>query len=187
MTLLDTDVFVDIALDRRLYSQIRPRSVWTEQSNGAESACIAWHSVSHLYYLVTPSRGGVQTRDFIVQLTRCGGRRRHRSPPVCRRASNVGLGRCYAGSSRPGLRGSVYRDTEHQRLCPVSDPCGQPGRGAQRTVLKAGEACKPGAGRCGQGATRPTDLERPSDAARSADRVPPPLGGVGSVENPYLR
>lgn len=38
--------------------------------HGAESAAIAWHSVSNLYYLVAPSRGGVSTRDFIVELTR---------------------------------------------------------------------------------------------------------------------
>ena len=37
---------------------------------GAEDASIAWHSVSNLYYMVAPARGGVRTRDFIVHLTR---------------------------------------------------------------------------------------------------------------------
>ena len=38
--------------------------------HGAESAHIAWHSVSNFYYIVAPSHGGVSTRDFIVELTR---------------------------------------------------------------------------------------------------------------------
>lgn len=38
--------------------------------HGAKSAFIAWHSVSNLYYLVAPARGGISTRDFIVELTR---------------------------------------------------------------------------------------------------------------------
>ena len=39
-------------------------------SRACENASIAWHSVSNLYYLVAPARGGVRTRDFIVHLTR---------------------------------------------------------------------------------------------------------------------
>jgi hypothetical protein len=43
--------------------------------HGAESACIAWHSVSNLYYIVAPApaRGGVSTREFIAELTRFVG------------------------------------------------------------------------------------------------------------------
>ena len=69
MILLDTDVLIDVALDRRPHSG--PASELLDQvEHGAESAYIAWHSVSNLYYLVAPSRGGVDTRDFILQLTR---------------------------------------------------------------------------------------------------------------------
>ncbi len=69
MILLDTDVLIDIALDRRPHSG--PATELLDRiEHGAESAYIAWHSVSNLYYIVAPARGGVNTRDFIVELTR---------------------------------------------------------------------------------------------------------------------
>ena len=69
MILLDTDVLIDIALDRRPHSG--PATELLDRiEHGAESAHIAWHSVSNLYYIVAPARGGVSTRDFIVELTR---------------------------------------------------------------------------------------------------------------------
>ena len=67
--LLDTDVLIDVALDRLPHSG--PASDLLDRiENGSESACIAWHSVSNLYYLVAPARGGMNTRDFIVELIR---------------------------------------------------------------------------------------------------------------------
>ena len=67
--LLDTDVLVDVALDRVPHSG--PSSELLDRiERGPESVCIAWHSVSNFYYLVSPSRGGESTRDFIVELTR---------------------------------------------------------------------------------------------------------------------
>ena len=69
MILLDTDVLIDIALDRRPHSG--PATELLDRiEHGAESAYIAWHSVSNLYYIVAPARGGVSTREFIVELTR---------------------------------------------------------------------------------------------------------------------
>ncbi len=69
MILLDTDVLIDIALDRHPHSA--PAVELLDRiEHGAENACIAWHSVSNLYYLVAPARGGVSTRDFILELTR---------------------------------------------------------------------------------------------------------------------
>ena len=69
MILLDTDVLIDVALDRHPYSG--PASqILDRVEHGAESACIAWHSVSNLYYLIAPSRGGVSARCFIMELTR---------------------------------------------------------------------------------------------------------------------
>ena len=69
MILLDTDVLIDVALDRRPYSD--PASELLDRiEHGAEAAFIAWHSVSNLYYLVAPALGGVSARDFIVELTR---------------------------------------------------------------------------------------------------------------------
>ena len=68
MILLDTDVLIDVALDRHPHSG--PSSELLDQiEQGAESAYIAWHSVSNLYYIVAPARGGLSARDFIVELT----------------------------------------------------------------------------------------------------------------------
>ena len=72
MMLLDTDVLIDIALDRRPHSD--PASEILDRiEHGSVSAYIAWHSVSNLYHIVSPSRGGVNTRDFIAHLTRFVG------------------------------------------------------------------------------------------------------------------
>ena len=69
MILLDTDVLVDIALDRRPFSE-SASELLDRIEHGAEAAYIAWHSVSNLYYLIAPTFGGVNARDFIVELTR---------------------------------------------------------------------------------------------------------------------
>ena len=69
MMLIDTDVLIDIALDRRPHSE--PASELLDRiERGTHSAYIAWHTVSNFYYLVAPSRGGTNARDFIVELTR---------------------------------------------------------------------------------------------------------------------
>ena len=69
MILLDTDVLIDIALDRRPHSE--PASELLDRiERGAHSAYVAWHTVSNFYYLVAPSSGGMNARDFIVDLTR---------------------------------------------------------------------------------------------------------------------
>ena len=69
MILLDTDVLIDVALDRRPHSD-SASELLERIEHGAEAAFIAWHSVSNLYYVVTPVLGGVSARDFIVELTR---------------------------------------------------------------------------------------------------------------------
>ena len=72
MIFIDSDVLIDIALDRHPHSG--PASDLLDAiESGAETACIAWHSVSNLYYLVAPTRGGVSTRDFILELTQLVG------------------------------------------------------------------------------------------------------------------
>lgn len=69
MMLLDTDVLVDVALDRLPYAE--PAAELLDRiEHGSHSACIAWHSVSNLYYLVAPSTGEVSARDFVADLTR---------------------------------------------------------------------------------------------------------------------
>ena len=60
MLLIDTDVLIDVALDRKPHSdsacklldrlELRPRS-----------ALIAWHTASNFYYLVASKRGAADT------------------------------------------------------------------------------------------------------------------------------
>ena len=69
MILLDTDVLIDVALDRKPHVEasaelltlleIRPRM-----------AFVAWHTLSNFYYLVSPTRGQNDAREFLVELTR---------------------------------------------------------------------------------------------------------------------
>ena len=68
MILLDTDVIIDVALDRRPYAD--PTSELLDRiERGAEAAYIAWHTVSNFYYIVAPAVGDATARDFIVDLT----------------------------------------------------------------------------------------------------------------------
>ena len=69
MILIDTDVLIDIALDRQPHSE-QSSKLLERIENGSERACIAWHSVSNLYYVVAPSRGDIIARNFIVDLVR---------------------------------------------------------------------------------------------------------------------
>ena len=69
MILLDTDVLIDVALDRHPHAD--PAAELLDRiEHGAEAAFIAWHSVANFYYLVAPALGGVNARDFIGDLTR---------------------------------------------------------------------------------------------------------------------
>ena len=52
------------------YARSRGVSLSSLIEQGAERAFIAWHTVSNLHYIVAPAIGGVDARDFIVELTR---------------------------------------------------------------------------------------------------------------------
>ncbi len=67
MILLDTNVLIDVALDRDPHSATA-YDLLDRIELGSESASIAWHSVSNLYYIVRPVRGDVTTREFIHDL-----------------------------------------------------------------------------------------------------------------------
>ena len=69
MILMDTDVLIDVALDRHPHSG--PASELLDRiERGRERAFIAWHTISNFYYLVARRQGGASARDFIVDLTR---------------------------------------------------------------------------------------------------------------------
>lgn len=65
--LIDTDVLIDLALDRKGYADAAGALLDVlEQRPGR--AFVAWHSVSNFYYLVLPERGRAKTRQFLVDL-----------------------------------------------------------------------------------------------------------------------
>ncbi len=67
--LIDTDVLIDVALDRRPHSG--PSSEFLDRvEHGSRRAFVAWHTLSNFYYLVTSARGDADTRDFISELVR---------------------------------------------------------------------------------------------------------------------
>ena len=72
MILLDTDVLIDVALDRQPHST-SAMELLDRIEHGAEGACVAWHTLANFYYLVRPVRGGQKTRAFILELLRFVG------------------------------------------------------------------------------------------------------------------
>ena len=65
--LLDTDVLIDVALDRTPHSE--PAAIlldWCEQHPG--NAYVAWHSIANAYYLIRPNRGHGDAKSYILDL-----------------------------------------------------------------------------------------------------------------------
>ena len=67
--LIDTNILVDVALDRRPFSEAASDLLKFLQQ-GTVSTYISWHTVSNLYYVVAPAVGGIETREFIVDILR---------------------------------------------------------------------------------------------------------------------
>lgn len=69
MILLDTDVLIDLALDRDPHAG--PAAELLDLLERRQRrAFVAWHTLSNFYYLVSPIRGKREARDFLVDLTR---------------------------------------------------------------------------------------------------------------------
>ena len=69
MILIDTDVLIDLALDRDPHAG--PASELIDYLEiRRRRAFVAWHSLSNFYYLVSPTRGRKSTQEFLVGLTR---------------------------------------------------------------------------------------------------------------------
>ena len=68
MMLLDTDVLIDVALNR--HPHVQPASELLDRmEQGIPRGCVAWHSLSNLYYIASAALGGADVRDFILELT----------------------------------------------------------------------------------------------------------------------
>ena len=69
MILIDTDVLIDLALDRDPHAG--PAAALLDHlERWPRRAFVAWHSLSNFYYLVSPHRGKQSTRAFLLDLTR---------------------------------------------------------------------------------------------------------------------
>lgn len=65
--LLDTDVLIDVALDRMPHSADAAALLdRLEQRPG--TAFLSWHTISNFYYLVSPIRGAGAARKFVLDL-----------------------------------------------------------------------------------------------------------------------
>lgn len=67
--LVDTDVLIDVALDRRPYVE-DAAALLDALEQGQASGFMAWHTIANLHYLVAPKRGGANAKAFLVELTR---------------------------------------------------------------------------------------------------------------------
>ena len=68
MILFDTDVLLDVALDR--YPHADASSAFLARiADGASAGFVSWHTVSNLFYLIARARGAANARSFVVGLT----------------------------------------------------------------------------------------------------------------------
>lgn len=67
IVLVDTDVLVDLALERHPYVD-DAAALLDMVERGAARGFVAWHTVSNFYYLVSARRGAAATRRFIDEL-----------------------------------------------------------------------------------------------------------------------
>ena len=65
--LLDTDVIIDVALDRQSHVEFSASIIDLAETHKI-NAYIAWHSIANFYYLVSSASGDKKTRLFIKQL-----------------------------------------------------------------------------------------------------------------------
>ena len=66
--LIDTDVLLDVALDRTPHSEASARVLEVVETGSIE-AVVAWHTISNLYYLLASSSPRKQALAFIRDLS----------------------------------------------------------------------------------------------------------------------
>ena len=66
IVLLDSDVLIDLALDRRPHSGPSGALIDALERRPG-SGFIAWHTISNFYYLVAPGRGRDVAREFLLR------------------------------------------------------------------------------------------------------------------------
>ncbi len=69
IVLVDTDVLLDLALDRAPYAE-DAAALLDRLERGPSRGVVAWHTLSNFYYLVAPRRGRADARRFLAELCR---------------------------------------------------------------------------------------------------------------------
>jgi len=69
LILLDTDVLIDVALDRAPHADASAGLVELLERR-SRMAFVSWHTLSNLYYLTRPLRGPEAATAFLERLTR---------------------------------------------------------------------------------------------------------------------
>jgi len=68
LILLDTDVLLDVVLDRRPHADASS-ALLDLLERRPKMAFVAWHTLSNLYHLVRPTAGDQMARSFLSDLT----------------------------------------------------------------------------------------------------------------------
>ena len=68
MILVDTDVILDVALDRDPHVEASA-ALLDRLERGPVKGFVAWHTLSNLYYMLRPDGGGADVRAFLTGLT----------------------------------------------------------------------------------------------------------------------
>lgn len=69
IVLVDTDVLIDVALDRAPFAD-DSGALLDALERRPGTGFVAWHSLSNFFYLVSPGTGKVRARDFLLELLR---------------------------------------------------------------------------------------------------------------------
>ena len=67
--LVDSDVAIDVALNREPYASSSTR-FFVRIEGGGEEAAIAWHSIANLHYVVRRHRDDTVARTFVARVLR---------------------------------------------------------------------------------------------------------------------
>ena len=139
MILLDTDVLIDVALDRAPHAANAARLLDLLERR-PRMAFVAWHTLSNFYYLVSPTRGRRDARDFLVDLTRFV-----LVAPTDTEAFQFAallpmpdFRGCSSGRCSPRLRRVVYRNPECEGFSEISGSGAHPQTNPGRTFLTGG-------------------------------------------------
>lgn len=69
IVLLDTDILIDVALSRSPHAE--PASELLDVLEKRPGlAFVAWHTLANFYYMVAPTRGREDAKNFLLELTR---------------------------------------------------------------------------------------------------------------------